>query len=150
MRAEWLVLAVLATGLFAVAQALWVERRARRLSEALRHAALSCQDRHLGDLQVRALIRTQRFAEANVSGVTALVRGVHHGIAGIPFAILEKIPLTRGVTRVVHGLHDVTADSVYGAIGAVNRLLGSQLRRGLGAAQTGDQHDTQEQDRGTD
>lgn len=150
MQPELLAGLGLAMSLLAVVQALWIEQRARRLSEALRRAALASQDRYLGDLQVRALIQTQRFAEANVSGVTALVRGVHHGIAHIPFTILEKIPLTRGVTRVVHGIHDVTADSVYGAIGAVNRLLGSQLRRGLDAAQTDSKHSPQEVDDGTD
>lgn len=150
MQPELLAGLGLAASVLAVVQALWLERRARRLSEALRRAALIRQDRHLADLQLRALVQTQRFAEANVSSVTALVRGVHHGIARIPFSILERIPLTRGVTRVVHGIHDVTADSVYGAIGAVNRLLGSQLRRGLNAAQTDDGHSPQEVDHGTD
>ena len=77
------------------------------------------------------LAKLQAGTEGVVEGGTALVRGIHHGIAAIPFSILEAIPATREPTRLVRGIHDLTANSVYAAVAAVNRVLGTQLRKGL-------------------
>ncbi|HEY0913966.1 MAG TPA: hypothetical protein VGE22_03755 [Solimonas sp.] len=78
------------------------------------------------------LAQVQKLAEGGVSIGTDTVRGIHHGIASIPFGILEAIPATRDTTRVVRAIHDQTADTVYGAINLVNRVLGKGLRRGMG------------------
>lgn len=99
-------------------------RRLRRLE--LRHADLRRAAERLERMRA-----TQELAETVVEGTTATVRAVHHGIASIPFGILEAIPPTRDVTRLVHGIHDVTADAVYGAISLANRLVGGGLRKGL-------------------
>ncbi|HSW13293.1 MAG TPA: hypothetical protein VLI06_10675 [Solimonas sp.] len=81
---------------------------------------------------VSTLAQVQKLAEGGVSIGTDTVRGIHHGIASIPFGILEAIPATRDTTRVVRAIHDQTADTVYGAINLVNRVLGKGLRRGMG------------------
>ncbi|AXQ31549.1 hypothetical protein D0B54_23940 [Solimonas sp. K1W22B-7] len=78
------------------------------------------------------LAQVQKLAESGVGIGTDTVRGIHHGIASIPFGILEAIPATRDTTRIVRAIHDQTADTVYGAIGLVNRMLGKGLRRGMG------------------
>lgn len=81
---------------------------------------------------LNTLSQVQKLAEGGVSVTTDTVRGIHHGIASIPFGILEAIPATRDTTRVVRAIHDQTADTVYGAINLVNRVLGKGLRRGMG------------------
>ena len=126
--------------LICICLTLWLALAARRLAHetgalnsSLRRAALY----HLEGARFiegrEQLARAQETAEALVHGSTTIVRGVHHGIAAIPFSILEAIPATRDTTRVVRGVHDLTADTVYGAISAINRVLGRQLRRGLSA-----------------
>lgn len=81
---------------------------------------------------LHTLAQVQKLAETGVDLGTGTVRSIHHGIAAIPFGILEAIPATRDTTRIVRAIHDQTADTVYGAIGLVNRVLGKGLRRGLG------------------
>lgn len=75
------------------------------------------------------LDQLQEQAEATVEHTTRLVQTVHHGIAAIPFEVLEAIPATRDTSRLVRAVHDLTADSVYGSISAVNKGLGHGLRR---------------------
>jgi len=76
----------------------------------------------------RRVAALQLVAEHAVEGGTRATQLVHYGIASIPFGILEALPPTRAVTRVVRVTHNVIADSVYGAISAVNRGLGKLLR----------------------
>ena len=64
-------------------------------------------------------------------GGTRAARALHQGIASIPFDILETIPATRDTTRVVRRIHDFTADNVYAAISAVNRLAAESGRERL-------------------
>lgn len=77
------------------------------------------------------LAQAQEVSETAVSLGTGMVRGVHRGIAAIPFSILEAIPATRDTTRLVRKTHDLISDAVYGSIGAVNRGVGAKLRAGL-------------------
>lgn len=108
----------------------------------LRHAiadagrALSLREARIGELRrleqaQRDLAAAQNLAESVVAGGTELVRTVHKGIAHIPFSILEAIPATRDITRVVRRAHDLISDAAYGGVGAVNRGVGKLLRRGL-------------------
>lgn len=83
------------------------------------------------------LAEWQEASERVLDEGTATVRAIHHAIASIPFAILEAIPATRDTTRVVHGVHDFTANGVYAGIALANRALGGQLRHGLGRNRTG-------------
>lgn len=80
------------------------------------------------------LRQAQEISESAVSLGTGVVRGMHRGIAAIPFGILEAIPATRDTTRLVRKTHDRIADAVYGSIGAVNRGVGAKLREGLRSA----------------
>lgn len=77
------------------------------------------------------LAQAQRLSESAVALGAGVVRGVHRGIAAIPFGVLESIPATRDTTRLVRKTHDLIADAVYGSIGAVNRGVGAKLREGL-------------------
>ncbi len=71
----------------------------------------------------------QNITETVVDTGTATVRSIHKEIANIPFEILESISATRDTTRVVKGVHDLTADSVYSSISLLNRQLGKRLRK---------------------
>ncbi|TDU30739.1 hypothetical protein DFR24_0093 [Panacagrimonas perspica] len=129
----------LALGLLAVSLALAVagwrlqSQLRRRLpdlffrAEVLRSEALRLQRSQ------RQIADAQRLAETVVSGGTHTVRAIHRGIAAIPFGILEAIPATRDVTRIVRTSHDLISDAVYGSIQAVNRGVGHGLRAGLNA-----------------
>jgi hypothetical protein len=64
---------------------------------------------------------------------TAAVERVHLATAERPFAILERIPPTAPVARVVHVTHDAIASSVYFTIRAANRLVGAAASRALDA-----------------
>ena len=114
-----------------VGRSVSLSRELRTLCSSLRRTA----NYHLEGARFiegrRLLAQMQATTEGAVEGGTAIVRTVHHGIAGIPFSILEAIPVTRDTTRVVRAVHDLTADSVYAAISAVNRAFGGRLRKGL-------------------
>lgn len=79
----------------------------------------------------RLLQDVQNVTESLVDEGTAMVRTIHKEIANIPFEILEAIPTTRGTTRVVRGVHDVTADSIYAGIAVANRMLGRKVRKSM-------------------
>lgn len=69
-------------------------------------------------------------ATGAVEGGARATQFVHFGIARIPFGILEALPPTRAVTRVVRVTHDLIAASIYGAISAASRGVGRLARRG--------------------
>ncbi len=77
------------------------------------------------------LAEIQNLTETAVHTGTATVRSIHREIANIPFDILDSIPATRDTTRVVKGVHDLTADGVYASITALNKQLGKRLRKHL-------------------
>lgn len=130
------LLVVVATG--AAGWALWQAGEARR-EAAL--AFLRAETRMAEILRLQKvesqLHDVQRMTEAAVAGGTQAVQAVHKGIAAIPFGILEAIPATRDTTRVVRVTHDAIAGTVYGAIGAVNKGIGSLLRAGINSETSG-------------
>lgn len=75
------------------------------------------------------LANLQSVTETVVHTGTATVRSIHKEIANIPFEILENISATRDTTRMVKGVHDLTADGVYASITLLNRQLGKRLRK---------------------
>ncbi len=105
-----------------------VQRRSWRVQrQNLRNEAA------VSELQLIAQIRSQlaagqTIAENVVEGGTSTVRAVHKGIAGIPFGILESIPVTRDTTRIVRKIHDAISDGVYGGISATNKALHQAAR----------------------
>lgn len=87
----------------------------------------------VSEMQLAAQIKAQfaagqALAENVVEGGTSTVRAVHKGIAGIPFGILESIPVTRDTTRIVRKIHDAISDGVYGGISATNKALHQAAR----------------------
>ncbi len=57
--------------------------------------------------------------------------------AARPFGILEAIPPTAPVARIVHVVHDGIASGVYGTIRATNRLVGAAANLAIDAAEAG-------------
>lgn len=103
-----------------------------RLRHSVRRVEAWQRDAEFTARALATLAQVQRLTESGVSIGANAVRGIHHGIASVPFGILEAIPATRETTQLVRAIHDQTASTVYGAIGLVNRALGHGLRRGLG------------------
>lgn len=127
--AEWLLFAVAAALSAGGAIALVSIQRRVTASDALiqrSHVQLAELRRVLDSAQRIAV--ASAVAEGTVEGSTRLVQGVHHGIAAIPFTILEAIPATRDPAKVVRKTHDFIADGVYGAISGANKFLGRVLR----------------------
>lgn len=111
---------------------LWsLHQRVRRLQAAQLRGVLQASDARRLQQAQEQLAQAQRLSETAVAGSAQLVRAVHHGIAAIPFGILEAIPVTRDTTRIVHQAHDLISGAVYGSIQAINRGIGSGLRKGL-------------------
>lgn len=109
-----------------------------RLQGELRAARDALFRREIAQAEAERLLRAeqrlaqaQQISESAVALGTGVVRGVHRGIAAIPFGILEAIPATRDTTRIVRRTHDLISEAVYGSIGAVNRGVGATLREGL-------------------
>jgi hypothetical protein len=84
---------------------------------------------------ISSLSQVSRITESGLALGAEAVRGIHKGIAAIPFNILEAIPVTRDTGRLVRAVHDQTAEAIYGSIKLVNRVIGRNLRRGLGDEQ---------------
>ena len=79
----------------------------------------------------RQLLEAQKLLEGSIDGTTATVRALHRLIASIPFGILEAIPVTRRVTKIVHSVHDLISDVVYSSISITNKTSGKVIRKGL-------------------
>lgn len=121
------VLASLLAASFGLLQARWLARYGDDLGVA---TARANELRRIAR-QRQQLAAAQALGEGAVDGTTRAVQGIHRGIASIPFGVLESIPATRDTTRIVREIHDLAADSAYGTIRGVNRLLGKGMRRGL-------------------
>jgi hypothetical protein len=79
-------------------------------------------------------------------GAAALLRdAVEHGSRAVervqietarrPFAIIAKIPVVAGPTRIVHAAHDAGVNAVHGAIRLVNGAVGKAVDLGLRLAE---------------
>jgi hypothetical protein len=132
-----LSLSLLAAGVLAAAIAAVQARAAHRGQRAAARAVSRAHDlrREYGVVAEAAAKFAQ--VEAVTNGValgTDVVKAVHLGIASVPFSVLEAIPVTRGVSKIVRGVHDAVSHTVYGAIGLANRALGLGLKVGVSAA----------------
>ena len=127
------------------------QRRGKRelaeLQLSMRRLAAALLENARAEAQLDTLRQLQRVAEQGVELGASTVRSVHHGIASIPFGILEAIPVTRHPTRIVRGIHDQISGVVYDSISGGNKLLGGVLRLGLKqAAQRGTDQASRDQD----
>jgi hypothetical protein len=98
---------------------------------SMRRVAAALLESARAESQLDTLRQVQRGAEQTVHLGAETVRAVHLGIARIPFGILEAIPATRPVSRLVRGVHDGISNVVYDTITGANRAIGSTLRQGL-------------------
>ncbi len=134
--AEWLLLApALAAAGWPLLECLRAERAARAADRALRQQTLRAAELAAWLQCPQRLADLQALSEQGIDGTARLVRGIHRGIAAIPFTVLEAIPVTRDTARLVRGVHDLTVDGVYGAIGVANRVGGKGLRAVAGLAE---------------
>ena len=111
-------------------QLLRAENLGREAAAALRYSGLRLLELQRLQTQQLRLEDAQRLAETAIETGADVARSVHMGIARVPFDVLDSLPATRDVSRVVRQTHDVIADAVYGSIKGVNRGIG-QLTRGL-------------------
>jgi hypothetical protein len=124
----------LVAALLLVALYLWwqLERGSQRWARQARRLAIRAHEAELRLIHQRRLAEVQRRTETAVELTNTAVRSLHKGIARIPFSLLKRRPETRDTAALVQRVHDATSDAVYDSISAVNRLIGSQMRRGIG------------------
>lgn len=117
--------------ILAVYEVLRSNKIVRGISEEIHRSVI--HQRELAQLLEthQQLAEIQNLTESVVHTGTATVRSIHREIANIPFDILESIPTTRGTTRLVKGMHDLTAEGVYSSITTLNKQLGKRLRKQL-------------------
>lgn len=138
MPSEWLLPVIALLTVLAAARSWRLRRTQRALAQDMIYASLRYEDAaHAGESLAR-LATAQRLAEIMVAGGATTVQAVHKSIASIPFGLLEAIPVTRAPTKIVRGVHDLTANSVYRSIRGINRVLGKQIRKGLGESEKKD------------
>lgn len=126
-----LLLAAVALAAVAAWQLLALERDIALHTATLRRAgSILLEIQGLKQMQQR-MSNVQRLSETAIDLGTDTVRAMHLGIANIPFGILEAVPVTRGVTRVVRQTHNLIADAVYSTIKGVNRGVGGFARLAL-------------------
>lgn len=108
---------------------LWQTGRALPdLEDTLQRAEARGREQALRLEMLNRLRDGQKFAEQAIESGTAITRTLHHGISRIPFSILENIPPTAPVAKVVRQVHDAISNDIYSAINALNRGVGQQLR----------------------
>lgn len=80
----------------------------------------------------RTVVLAQQTAEVAVETITQVTQAGHTVIAATAFGALEQFPLTKDTAKVVRGVHDSIVDGVYDSITALNKGIGSAIRRGTG------------------
>lgn len=126
-----LALACVAASLFAAWRGEWGAAAVHANRRQLLRTGIHLAEAERSRVGLRQLAAAQEVGETAVMFGTNTVRAVHQGIASIPFGILERIPVTRGPTRLVRALHDSIAGGVYDSIIGVNEAVGSGLRKQL-------------------
>lgn len=116
----------------APACALWLREQAalHAAGEAIGAAAARYGEAQRILTQRRRLRSMQRATESTIEETTRTVEDIHHGIASVPFEVLDRIPATRDTSRIVREVHDLTSSTVYDSLRGINRLFGSGLRGG--------------------
>lgn len=124
----------------------------RRVDDEVRLLGLAChvarRDAERATAAAVEAVEEARRVEDAVEAATTGVQDVHRAIADIPFGILGALPPTRDASDSVREVHNRTADGVYGAVSAVNRVAGGVFRalRGRSAGPAGEQHQADERD----
>ena len=71
-----------------------------------------------------ARLEQQRIVEKSIEAGAVSAQTIHRTVAGVTFGILNAIPVTEGVSRVVRSVHDGIADTVYSAVRESNKQIG--------------------------
>jgi len=98
---------------------------------AERRANLAAENTRFAESKRTVVLATQT-AEVAVETITQVTQAGHTVIATTAFNALEQFPLTKDTAKVVRGVHDSIVDGVYDSITALNKGIGSAIRRGTG------------------
>jgi len=100
---------------------------------AHRRAMLTAEGLRYSESRRTVVLATQT-AESAVEALTAVTQVGHSVLAATAFGTLESFSLTKGPAKVVRGVHDSIADGVFDSITALNKGIGSVIRRTDAAA----------------
>ena len=98
------------------------------MDRALYRAQIRQAERQRYEAGLKRLASAPQAAELVVDVGANTVQTVHQAIANVPFTVLEAIPVTRDVTKIVRFAHDAISAAVYGGIKAVNKGAGKTAR----------------------
>ncbi len=127
LSAALLLTAAALSGLVAQ-RLLRLEHGVMRHADSLRREGLLMLEAQRLQLRQSRLAAAQQLTETTIEAGTDVVRIVHQSIAAIPFGVLEAVPVTRDVSRVVRRTHDLISDAVYGSIKGINKAVGGAAR----------------------
>ena len=71
----------------------------------------------------------QKIVETSIDVGTDSAEVIHKAVAGITFGVLDTIPATEGLSKLVRGLHDGIAGQIYSTVRGSNKLAG-ELAKG--------------------
>jgi len=92
---------------------------------ALEHALMDyVVEEQCARLRQAALLEQQQIVEKSVDTGASSAEVVHKAVAGVTFGILDAIPATKGVSRLVRGLHNGIADTIYDTVRTSNKEIG--------------------------
>ena len=96
---------------------------------ALEHALVDClAAEREASIRHEALVEQQDIAEKSVETGAKSAETIHRTVAGVTFGILDSIPATENVSRLVRGVHDGVAGTVYASVRDTNKQLGKLAR----------------------
>ena len=98
-----------------------LQGRVSHLSRELEDALIDRQKKKIG---AAAALEQQKLVEKSVETGAASAETIHKAVSGATFGILESIPVTRGVSRLVREVHDGIAGSVYSTVRGANKQIG--------------------------
>jgi hypothetical protein len=76
-------------------------------------------------IKIAARLEQQEIVEVAVDTGAASAEVVHKAVADVTFGVLDSIPVTEGVSKLVRGLHDGIAGSIYSTVRLSNKEAGN-------------------------
>ena len=76
-------------------------------------------------IKIAAQLEQQKIVEKAVETGTASAQVVHKAVAEVTFGVLDSIPVTEGISKLVRGLHDGIAGSIYSTVRVSNKQAGN-------------------------
>lgn len=72
-----------------------------------------------------AALEQQKIVEKSVDTGAASAEVIHKSVASVTFGVLDSIPATEGVSKLVRGLHDGIAGTIYSTVRTSNKQVGN-------------------------